>query len=106
MTITDPWNMTDFGHVDSIIELLHKLISKEHPLYNRKVFPMAHRDQGRLVIFETDDSKVEEYYIVDFSENSSEQHNPPTELIEGQSNLVRKMDVDLAEYLSKLPTEA
>ena len=105
MEIKDPWDMTTLAHVDDILELLREVISKTHPLYERKVFPFAFKDRGRFVMFETDDNDVEEYYIVDFGHGVTRKKNPPTELIEGGVSLQERMDLEEDAYIASLPTE-
>ena len=97
--------MTTLAHVDDILELLREVISKNHPLYERKVFPFAFKGRGRFVIFETDDNDVEEYYIVDFGSGVTRKKKPPTELIEGRATLQERMDLEEVEYIASLPVE-
>ncbi len=103
--VRDPWTMPYLDTVDIFIDALHKQIGPTHPLYRRKVFPLALRRDPDAIIFETDD-EPRMYALVFLSWSPcvikrKRGDDPKTVLLSGREAIQARIDIDNTEWVAQ-----
>lgn len=97
-----PWETLYLEAADKFIDRFNQKVSPEDYFYERKVYPLAYRDQGAIVLFETEDGP-KEYFIIDLKNTQCDKlgriSSSKTEYLEDIKAVQERINKDHKNYL-------